>query len=340
MESRMNKEKSRLAPEWQTWLVEHLALGVSEEKAREALVAAGVNETLARDEVARVKEHPYFQACQRLGRRYNWMESLMDGYSALHRQSGRSRTLERREGVSAEEFFSRYYFAHQPVVLRGMMADWPAMGRWSLSYFAERAGDAEVEIMTGRDANPDYSPQYDQHRTPMRLREYLRMIETGGETNDYYMVPRNENWRKDGLAPLREDVRAPEGIIDPALKPEMMTLLLGPAGTLTPLHHDNMNILLAQVLGRKHVKLAPSFQRHLMYPRYGTFSHVDAEAPDPARFPLYAEADVVEAVLEPGDMVFIPLGWWHWVRALDISATVSFHHFMVPGGNTYLPPPR
>jgi hypothetical protein len=145
---------------------------------------------------------------------------------------------------------------------------------------------------------------------------------------------------RDGLAPLREDVRAPAGIIDPSLKPEMMTLLLGPAGTVTPLHHDNMNILLTQVLGRKHVRLVPSFQRHLMYPRYGTFSHVDAQAPDPRAFPLYAEADVVEAVLEPGDMVFIPLGWWHWVRALDVSATVSFHHFLVPGGNTYLPPPR
>ncbi|WP_164008325.1 cupin-like domain-containing protein [Pyxidicoccus trucidator] len=335
----MSMEKSRLATEWQVWLAENLALGVGEEEARQTLVAAGVGEDLAREEVDRVKAHPYFQACQRLGRQYGRMESVMEVYGQLHRQSGQHLALEKREGLSAEEFFSRYYYGHRPVVLKGLMGDWPALGRWSLSYLAERAGDAEVEIMTGRNANPDHSPQAEKHRTPMRFRDYLKMVAAGGETNDYYMVPRNENWQRDGLAPLRDDVRAPAGIIHADLRPDMMTLLLGPAGTVTPLHHDNMNVLLAQVMGRKHVRLAPSFQRHLMYPRYGTFSHVDAASPDPERFPLYAEAAVVEAVLEPGELVFIPVGWWHWVHALDVSASVTFHHFQVPGGNTYLPEP-
>jgi ribosomal protein L16 Arg81 hydroxylase len=335
----MSKENSRLTSEWQGWLVENLALGVGEEEALRVLRGAGVGEEVAREEVARVLAHPYYQAALRLGLRYGWLESVMDVYSALHRQAGGHRALERREGVTPEEFFTRYYYGHRPVVLRGMMRDWPALGRWSLSYLAERAGDVEVEVMTGRNANPDHSPQYEKHRTAMRFRDYLRMVETGGETNDYYMVPRNENWTREGFGPLREDVRAPEGIIDAQLRPDMMTLLLGPAGTVTPLHHDNMNVLLAQVMGRKHVKLIPSFQRHLMYPRYGTFSQVDAERPDLERFPLYAEADVVEAVVEPGELVFIPVGWWHWVRALDVSASVTFHHFRVPQGNTYLPTP-
>ena len=336
----MNKDTSHLTPEWQAWLVENLALGVSQEEALQVLRGADVSEELAREEIARVLAHPYFQACLRVGGRYGWLESVMDVYSALHRQSGRHQVLERREKLAPEEFFTRYYFGHLPVVLRGMMGDWPALGRWSLPYLAERAGNVQVEVMTGRNANPDHSPQYEKHRTRMRFEDYLRMVATGGETNDYYMVPRNENWAREGFGPLREDVRAPGGIIDPELRPDMMTLLLGPAGTVTPLHHDNMNVLLAQVMGRKHVKLIPSFQRHLMYPRFGTFSHVDAEHPDPERFPLYAEADVVEGVLEPGDMVFIPVGWWHWVRALDVSASVTFHHFQgVPQGNTFLPTP-
>lgn len=336
----MTKEKSRLTPEWQSWLVENLALGVSHEDALHTLTGAGVAEDVAREEVAGVLAHPYYQAALRVGRRYGWMESLMDTYSALHRQAGGHQTLERREGLAPEEFFTRYYFGHRPVVLRGLMEDWPARSRWSLAYLAERAGDVEVEVMTGRNTNPDHAPEYEKHRSTMRFRDYLRMVETGGETNDYYMVPRNENWAREGFGALREDVRAPRGIIDVELRPDMMTLLLGPAGTITPLHHDNMNVLLAQVMGRKHVKLIPSFQRHLMYPRFGTFSQVDAERPDPERFPLYAEADGVEAVLEPGDMVFIPVGWWHWVRALDVSASVTFHHFRVPKGNTFLPTPR
>lgn len=73
----------------------------------------------------------------------------------------------------------------------------------------------------------------------------------------------------------------------------MMTLLLeAPQAAVTPLHHDNMNVLLAQVMGRKHIKLIPSLAPPDV-PRYGTFSHVDAARPDADRFPLYSEAHVV-----------------------------------------------
>ncbi|KAI9672096.1 MAG: hypothetical protein M1831_001909 [Alyxoria varia] len=46
------------------------------------------------------------------------------------------------------------------------------------------------------------------------------------------------------------------------------------------------------------------------------------------RFPYFAEAyeegRYVEAVLHPGECLYIPRGWWHYVRSLDISASVSF----------------
>ncbi|MGW0434342.1 cupin-like domain-containing protein [Micromonospora sp. NPDC003197] len=152
------------------------------------------------------------------------------------------------------------------------------------------------------------------------------------------MVARNENWQH-GLRPLSEDIRPVPGIIDPALLPETVTLLLGPAGTVTGLHHDNMNILLCQVMGRKHVRLVPSYQRARVYPRGGTYSHVDAAQPDLDQHPAYGQATVLEGVLQPGDALLVPAGWWHWVRALDVSATVSLHHFQVPAGNHYLHPP-
>jgi hypothetical protein len=42
---------------------------------------------------------------------------------------------------------------------------------------------------------------------------------------------------------------------------------------------------------------------------------------------------VLDVVLEPGQLLFVPVGWWHWVQALEVSATVSFHHFAIPGQN-------
>jgi hypothetical protein len=34
--------------------------------------------------------------------------------------------------------------------------------------------------------------------------------------------------------------------------------------------------------------------------------------------------------LHPGEALFIPVGWWHHVRALDISINVSFLNFPFP----------
>lgn len=327
---------SQLDREWQKWLGENIALGASHEDLVSALCASGVNESTAREEIAAAVAHPFVQAGRNVGRRYTRMEAVMDLYRSLHRQEGRHEEVERRTGISGEEFFARYYFGHRPVVLRGHMEDWPALRRWSLDDLRERCGGAEVEIMSGRDANPDHAFQHDRHREATTLAAFIRRIEEAGASNDFYMVPRNENWRREALRPLLDDIRAPRGIIDPAMDPAMMTLLLGPAGTVTPLHHDNMNVLLCQVFGRKRFKLVPSFELHRVYARHGTFSHVNAEAPDPTRHREFLSATVVDLILEPGDMIFIPVGWWHWVRALDISASVSFHHFAVPEGNTHL----
>ena len=42
------------------------------------------------------------------------------------------------------------------------------------------------------------------------------------------------------------------------------------------------------------------------------------------RFPDAGRAEYAEALLEPGDVLFVPRGWWHYVRSVDVSASVSF----------------
>jgi lysine-specific demethylase 8 len=97
--------------------------------------------------------------------------------------------------------------------------------------------------------------------------------------------------------------------------------------------------LFIQVAGYKYVRvLAPTEAKHL-YP-YGesnviattgryvgqrNVSQVDnIEAPDVARFPLALEAKYVDVVLGPGDSLYMPSGWWHYVRSLTPSISVNF----------------
>eukprot|EP01045_Picozoa_sp_COSAG04_P025544 COSAG04_NODE_3371_length_2880_cov_7.944984_2_plen_111_part_00 len=42
------------------------------------------------------------------------------------------------------------------------------------------------------------------------------------------------------------------------------------------------------------------------------------------RFPAVRQAEYTEAVLGPGDALFIPHGHWHYVRSLETSLSVNF----------------
>jgi ribosomal protein L16 Arg81 hydroxylase len=54
---------------------------------------------------------------------------------------------------------------------------------------------------------------------------------------------------------------------------------------------------------------------------------VDVEGPDLDRFAEFAEVTVRSAVLQPGDAVFIPVDWWHHLRALQVSVSITFVNF-------------
>ena len=42
------------------------------------------------------------------------------------------------------------------------------------------------------------------------------------------------------------------------------------------------------------------------------------------RFPGFRALGFVEAVVGVGECLFVPRGWWHYVRGLSVSASVSF----------------
>jgi hypothetical protein len=51
---------------------------------------------------------------------------------------------------------------------------------------------------------------------------------------------------------------------------------------------------------------------------------VNPETPDFHKFPLFEKATLLEGILGPGDVIYIPRNYWHYVRALERSISISF----------------
>ncbi|DBA97371.1 TPA: hypothetical protein ACH3X1_015102 [Trebouxia sp. C0004] len=102
-------------------------------------------------------------------------------------------------------------------------------------------------------------------------------------------------------------------------------------GSRSSLHYDPYHNLLCMVQGKKSVKLMSPDVTDQLYPfsvlgESPNHSHVNFAHPDDQKHPLYKQAlqSQQEFVLQAGDALFIPEGWWHQVDSQDTTIAVNF----------------
>ncbi len=265
-------------------------------------------------------------AAELLLNRLKKREWVLAAHRKLRRLQPSASKIERRHCLSRHEFLAEYYAVNRPVIITGMMDDWPALGNWTLEDLARRFGERLVEVQTGREADANYEINSRQHRTMMPFGNYIELIRTSGATNDYYMTANNGSYNRRALAELWDEIVQVPEYLD-ASNPGGF-LWLGPAGTFTPLHHDLTNNLMAQVIGRKRIKLAPSWDIPLMQNHKHVYSQIDGRTRPAAPEAPFHEPQILELVLNPGEILFLPVGSVHCVEGLDITLTVSFTNFL------------
>lgn len=237
--------------------------------------------------------------------------------------------------------------AASPVIITNAMDSWPALRLWQdMAYIKEKASVRLVPIETyaEKDSTQTYlSPSWEQ-----RVMSVGEFIEThlessgGGEEGaekaylaQYQLFDQIPSLREDILIPeycnaLTEvDTNAPSSEFADMRAGDnpIISAWFGPAGTVSPLHNDPYSNILAQVIGRKYLRLYDMKETDSLYPRDGfqcNNSSVDIDHVDESKFPLFSAAKSHQCVLESGEMLFIPRHWWHYVRSLDVSFSVSF----------------
>jgi hypothetical protein len=314
-----------LATAWAEWIAENALHGATRKDVIGALAQHGVSLPLAERLIDDIDRSPLLAAAKRLsvqGRKLALVQRLLTLQAA---QAAHPGAVERRATPAAPEFFDRYYAPSVPVVFTDLVTTWPALSRWSPEYFAEHFGDVPLQMTDGREADPIYDARTDAHTRETTMRAFVERVRAAGESNDFYLVAKNKNIALPALGALLDDVRFPEGWFREEHLVGSSALWFGPAGTVTPLHHDASSILFCQVYGRKRLFLASPLEVSLFEGGLAMYSACDPEAP--ARDARFAHVIFKELVLEPGEALFIPAGWWHHVRALDVSISLAVNHF-------------
>lgn len=233
-------------------------------------------------------------------------------------------------GITPERFIDEIVPAYRPVILRGLVTDWPAVA----------AGHKGPQAMA------DYIRRFDSGR-PAKV--FAAAPEIDGRffyTRDYHGF----NFKPaqvllplllDALVAEADNPRAPALYAGAASAPENYAgwieenplplatpdatprLWIGNASRIST-HYDVSSNIAAVVAGRRRFALFPPDQIANLYigPLENTISGqpvsmVDLEAPDYDRYPRFATAlaTMQVAELEAGDALFVPSLWWHDVRA-------------------------
>lgn len=324
--------KNSIEYHWCKWIFDNLLIGCTPQSMVETINSGTAqNKAVLIAEVYRIASDPYLQAAKEMKHtldKRNWLLDACDKLAALDQRY--STQIERRAAPTFDEFVREYYSKHLPAVFTDGFDHWPAKNRWCPAYFVEQVGDKQVEVQYGRERDRQYERNSRKYKQKMRMDEFCRLVVEGGESNDYYLTANNNQASLSELELLFEDVgdfgkgyRIPETI------KTRSHLWFGPKGAFTPLHHDLTNNMLVQIYGRKKLTLIPAFQVPHLYNDTHVYSATDFPEVDVKRFPRMKSVTPIEVILNPGEAVFIPIGWWHCVESLDVSISVSFTDFNV-----------
>lgn len=229
------------------------------------------------------------------------------------------------ETISPEEFKKNYYEPMKPLVMKGLAKEWPAYKKWDWDYFKGMVGNVKVGLYNNVKSDA-YTPinTADDYKT---FGEYIDMIKEGPAGWRIFLFNIFEH------APqITKDFAYPEHLMKGFVKKYPM-LFTGGKTSITHMHFDIdlSHIIHTQFMGRKRVLLFPHEEQHKLYRKpfevlsLADFSnyYLNNGKPDYENFPALKHANGYEVILEHGDTLFMPAGYWHHMEYLDSGFAMS-----------------
>lgn len=235
-------------------------------------------------------------------------------------------SVEKFETIKPVDFQHNYYSQNKPVIITGLAKQWPAYEKWNWDYFKDVVGNVEVGVYNNVKSDA-YTP-VNKADGYMKFGEYLDMVKQGPVELRIFLFNLFQHAPK-----LIDDFSWPDDLMKGFVKRYPM-LFTGGKGSVTHMHFDIdlSHILHTQFAGRKRVLLFPHEEQYKLYRKpwevmsfvnFEKYFDDDKNKLDINKFPAVTLAKGYEVILEHGDTLFMPAGYWHHMEYLDSGFAMS-----------------
>lgn len=242
-----------------------------------------------------------------------------------------SRAIEELTTVDPESFRRNYIGRHTPVLIKGLAKNWGATKKWNLDFLLNLEDDKDILLLS------DNFIQDDNRYRKSSFKDYIQRLKEA-ETS--------KKGTKDYLTTLDIFKYYPQltadidfSIFEKYTRTNDVTAWIGPAGTISGFHQDTANNMYAQIKGKKMFIISSPENNSSMYPSNkhiyeAVASQVDINNFDPEKYPDFKSNEFTRVILEPGDVLYLPAKWWHYVQSLETSISISNFGYTTYGAFT------
>lgn len=231
--------------------------------------------------------------------------------------------IERVKKISKADFVSQYVKKQIPVVVEELTEDWPAYEKWKLSYISDIAGEIIVPLYDDRPVN--HEEGFNEAHTKMKMSDYIALLKSKPTNYRIFLY----NLMKQ-VPTLKNDFLWPD--IGLKLVKQMPMLFFGGENARVFMHYDidYSNILHFHFHGEKQCMIFPPNHSKFMYKvPHALISRedIDFDNPDYEKFPALKNAQGYITNLKHGEMLYMPEGYWHYMKYLTPGFSMSLRAF-------------
>lgn len=231
--------------------------------------------------------------------------------------------IERVRNISKKDFIKKYYKPQKPVLIEGLTQNWAAFQKWNLDYIQKHAGDQVVPLYNNEPTKGKQNSA--EPATEMKMADYIELIKTQPTDLRIFFYD-----LKVKLPELLKDFEYPE--IGLKFFKRLPVLFFGGEGSKVLPHYDMdlADLVHFHFHGTKSVTLFSSKQTKYLYKipfAVHNLESIDLDNPDFEKYPALQYLEGLSATMKHGDALYMPSGYWHYIKYLDGGFSMTLRAF-------------